>query len=141
MFPSAELCDGRVRSVEMDAKQRVLMAIYAEYQKDLPDMSNITAETVGLDLPVFCAALEKLENEGYITGVHIRRDVGRVFTVVIMDSVMLTPYGIEYVETHLKIERDMSRVEKAKTILKAAGERGWEELKDFAAKVIAEMMK
>jgi len=52
--------------LELDSKQEVLYAIYAEYQKDLPDMKNITYQSLDMDLEVFQMALIKLQNEGFI---------------------------------------------------------------------------
>ena len=40
-----------------DAKQLVLLAIYAEYQKDLPCMCEITPTGVGLEADVFNVAV------------------------------------------------------------------------------------
>ena len=55
-----------VNKLELDSKQEVLYAIYAEYQKDLPDMKNITYQSLDMDLEVFQMALIKLQNEGFI---------------------------------------------------------------------------
>jgi len=36
--------------MELDTKQKVLLAIYMEYQKDIPNMSEaIRAETLGIE--------------------------------------------------------------------------------------------
>jgi len=51
-----------VNKLELDSKQEVLYAIYAEYQKDLPDMKNITYQSLDMDLEVFQMALIKLRS-------------------------------------------------------------------------------
>jgi len=52
--------------LDLDSKQRVLLAIYTEYQKDIPTMEDITAEALELDIEVFGIAVEKLINEQMI---------------------------------------------------------------------------
>lgn len=57
--------------MQLDSKQKVLMAIYAEYQKDIPDMDLVSFESLDMDSKVFYIALDKLENEGLITGTKL----------------------------------------------------------------------
>ena len=52
----------------IDTKHQVLYALYSEYQKDIPDMESINAAVLDMEVPVFNAALLKLQNEGYIQG-------------------------------------------------------------------------
>ena len=56
----------------LDIKQKVLIAIYTEYQKDLPNIDgNVNADILGIDNNIFNVAIEKLENEGLITGSNL----------------------------------------------------------------------
>ncbi|WP_281976055.1 hypothetical protein [Halobacillus litoralis] len=121
---------------ELDTKQRVLVAFYTEYQKDLPNMGEVTAEAVGMSQNKFAMAIKKLENEGLLTGGKYAKG-DSVFT----DFVMVTNYGLAYVEEKLEIQPTMSAGEKTKEVTKKAGLWGYNELKDFAVKVTAEMLK
>lgn len=104
--------------MEFDSKQKVLIAIYTEYQKDIPDMkNNIKADKLNLDNTVFKIALEKLENEGLITGVQfIRGGNSHIPISAFTDSVKMTSYGILYVEEKLNIEKTLTGMEKVKKI-------------------------
>jgi hypothetical protein len=50
----------------MDARAKLLFAAYFEYQKDIPEMQNITPHFLGISVELFDAALFKLTNEGYM---------------------------------------------------------------------------
>lgn len=127
----------------LDNKQKVLLAIYTEYQKDKPDMrNNINVEAIGVDFEVFAIAIDKLVNEGLINGADIvRGGRGNNPLDVYTDNIKMTRYGIEYVEQKLEIERTLAGVEKVKKVADKGMQWGWEQAKDFAAKVLAEMMK
>ncbi|TCP28784.1 YjcQ protein [Scopulibacillus darangshiensis] len=120
---------------ELDTKQKVLVAIYLEYQKDLPKMDNITSENLSLDNRVFNTALIKLENEGLIKGLKTTKfDVFTAF-------VMMTNLGINYVEEKLEIKPTLSNGEKVREVTKKVTSWGYTELKDFSAKFLAEFVK
>lgn len=127
--------------MEFDTKQKILIAIYTEYQKDIPDMrKNIKAHAISIDNKTFFVALEKLENEGYITGVRfIRSDEGII--TAFTNDVMMTRDGLEYVETKLNILKTLTGKEKLLKIVKDAPTWGWDQLKDLAARTLAEMAK
>lgn len=128
---------------ELDTKQRVLVAIYTEYQKDLPNMgNNISAYDLGIEYDVFKVALLKLSNEGYIRGADfIRGGQGNKITSVYTREIMMTRDGIDYVEEKLGIKPDMSAGEKVKEVSKTVAAWGYNELKDFAIKVTGEIVK
>lgn len=127
--------------MKLDTKQKVLVAIYTEYQKDIPNMiNNIKAKELGIDNAVFEIALDKLMNEGLITGVDFIKSNHQIL-VTYMDELMMTRDGIEYVETKLGIERTLSGVEKVQEIFKKSADWGWNEFKDIAVKVLSEMGK
>lgn len=56
--------------MKLGTKENVLLAIYIEYQKDLPDMGSVNNTALNMDIDVFNVALEKLQNEEYIFDVH-----------------------------------------------------------------------
>lgn len=128
---------------ELDLKQRILVAIYTEYQKDLPDMkNNINAEVLGIQGDKFRVALDKLQNEGFIKGTVITRGgQGNKILSAFTSKTMMTRDGIEYVEEKLDIPTTLSANEKVGEVAKKLGAWGYTELKDFAVKVTAEILK
>lgn len=127
--------------LELDAKQKVLLAIYTEYQKDIPNMEeNLKAQKLGLEYNIFKIAVDKLQNEDLINGAVINRGGNsHIPAVVSMGNVKMTRIGIDYVEHKLEIERTLSGAEKVKTISENAAKWGWEQFKDITAKVLAEI--
>ncbi len=128
--------------MELDTKQKVLLALYTEYQKDLPNMKEINAETLGLEKEVFIVAIVKLVNERLIKDVEfLKGGNGPYPRGMFIDGCKLTREGLEYVERKLQIEPTQSGVEKTRKVAKKLTEWGWEQGKDFAAKVTAEILK
>ena len=128
-------------AMELDAKHQVLYAIYAEYQKDLPDMqAAITFRNLDMDCRVFKAAVEKLQNEGLIQGAAILRGDGKILYINVKDM-LPTRTGIEYVEAKMAIDRGMTGRQKVAALKEKFGKLGWETLIDVAAKVLCEMGK
>lgn len=128
-------------NMEFDSKQKVLVAIYTEYQKDIPNMKdNIRANKLGLEANVFNIALEKLENEGLITDVHFSRGGGRLI-LSFTDDVKMTREGIEYVENKLEIPKTLTGMQKVQKLAKDGASWGWDQFKDIAARTMAEMFK
>lgn len=129
--------------MELDAKQKVLIAIYTEYQKDLPQMErNIKASVLGLNNDVFKIAISKLMNEGLITGVHVTNDGNSNIPAVIwLNDLKMSREGITYVEEKLSIEKTLDGEGKLREISKKALSWGWDQIKDIAARTLAEMTK
>jgi len=88
---------------ELNTKDKVLLAIYEEYQKDVPDMkNNINAKNIGVDLEEYKSAMEKHENEGNIRNVTFTRGgQGDRILLVFTDNLMITDRGIDYVKENL----------------------------------------
>ena len=126
--------------MDLDVKQMVLFAVYTEYQKDLPNMGELNAEELGIDDARFVVALDKLENEGHITGLRMYGGIGGDYTIT-LTGLKMTRDGIEYVENKLSIDKTLGGKEKVGKFGEIALKWGWEELKDFAAKVLAEMAR
>ncbi|SHJ52600.1 YjcQ protein [Clostridium cavendishii DSM 21758] len=129
--------------MELDSKQKVLVAIYTEYQKEDFDMrTNIKADVIGIEYQIFAKAIVKLINEEYITGVKlVRGGIGNKIHSILLDDMLITKEGIEYVESKIGLEKTLSGKEKAKHIGKKALEAGWDKGSDLAAKVIGELIK
>ena len=129
--------------MDLDNKQKVLIAIYTEYQKDLPDMENaITANNLGIGRDVLKVALNKLTNEGLITGVIFSEGgASSVPLAAAVDYCQMTGRGIEYIENKLDIKPGLTGSEKVADIIEKSASWGWEQIKDIAAKVLAEMAK
>jgi|GEM_PF-1128121 len=127
---------------ELDTKQKVLVAFYTEYQKDIPKMDSIKAAELGIGKDEFVIAIQKLENEGLLTGAKfVKGGRGATPLMVYTDYIMVTGYGLQYVEDKLGIQPTMSAGEKVKEVTKKATSWGYNELKDFSIKVTAELLK
>ena len=129
--------------MDLDSKQRVLLAIYTEYQKDIPIMEDITDELLGLEVEVFGIAVRKLINEDMINAspTVIKRGGSRGQRIedVNLSGVMMSAKGLEYVEQKLSIDKTLSNKEKVERVIESAGNWGWNQIKDIGAKVLAEM--
>lgn len=124
-----------------DAKQLVLFAIYAEYQKDLPCMHEITPTGVGLDADVFNVAVMKLQNEGFITGaVSVTVDQSPYPVRVVLNDVQPTREGIAFAEAKLGLDAGLTGKEKAQRLAEKFASWGLEALANFAASVVADIV-
>ncbi|MBZ3765246.1 YjcQ family protein [Bacillus cereus] len=119
---------------DLDLKQRVLVALYLEYQKELPVMKTVDFELLESDSERFRFAIRKLQNEGLITGAKFAGP--HTYT----HAVMLTANGLEYVEEILELKATMSAGDKVKDVSKKVTIWGYNELKDFSAKVLGEIV-
>jgi len=128
--------------LELDTKQKVLLAIYTEYQKDIPNMrGNITAEKLGIGREVFTIALEKLNNEKLVNNIQFSKGGNGGTLIPWVDDMVISSYGINYIETKLHIRNNLSGKEKVVKITKEVATWGWERFKDIAAKTLSEIMK
>lgn len=134
--------------MNLDTKQKVLIAIYTEYQKDIPEIhSEVEPEKLGIDEEAFDIAIVKLENEGLITdtdmiNIGIEADSKNRWGIGSrLDNTKMTPWGIEYVETKLGLDKTLSGMEKVQEMAKKSATWGWNEFKDVTVKVLSEMGK
>ena len=129
----------------LDIKQKVLIAIYTEYQKDLPNIDgNIKSDILGIDNNIFNIAIEKLENEGLITGSNLIKGGSSTVwntTMVNLTQTKMTQDGINYIEEKLGIERTLTGAEKVRDVSVKVAEWGWDQFKDIAAKTLSEILK
>lgn len=134
--------------MELSAKDKILLAIYLEYQKDIPDMRRaITFTNLKLDKDEFHFAIEKLENENLIKGGRYARGGKGKILVAFMENVMPSNYGLMYVEKNIlqdigdRVDEDNPKAKNIKKVIRNAIAFGWSEIKDIAAKTLAEMSK
>ena len=118
----------------IDTKHQVLYALYSEYQKDIPDMESINAAVLDMEVPVFNAALLKLQNEGYIQGFDCRppetMDARKIISSY-RKNIYLTRKGVEYVEKLASIAESMPARKKIAELAKQVGLFGMDILKSF----------
>lgn len=119
--------------MKLDSKQQVLLALYIEYQKDLPKMENVTCTSLNMDIDVFNAALRKLSTEKYIEGLSIFSADNDEFYSADTHDVYLTHSGIEYIEKNFGIKKELKSTDKIKYVIKKCGIMGLQALKMFAA--------
>lgn len=126
----------------LDNKDRALIAIYAEYQKeDTLNMDSIKAKDLGMTKDAFGSAILKLENEGYIIGSNvIKGGTDQSVHFVNMSNTMITANGIRYIENKLQINNDDTKIEKVKKVKSKTIEALWDKGSDLLAKVIAEVL-
>lgn len=122
--------------MKLDTKNQVLLALYIEYQKDLPKMQNVTCTSLNMDIDVFNAALKKLSNEGYIEGLNIFSADNDEFYFVGTENVYLTKEGVEYVENNMGIQKELTSTDKVKYIAKKCGVLGMQALKAAAVSAL-----
>ncbi|MDD4837500.1 YjcQ family protein [Dethiosulfovibrio salsuginis] len=103
--------------MKLETKELVLVAIYTEYQKDLPKMESISPDSIGIDPQLFNVAICKLDNEGYIRDAVMVFAGDEAFPVVVRTSkVKITNTGIEYIEGLFEIERSSRRYDKVRKV-------------------------
>ena len=123
--------------MKLDTKHQVLLALYIEYQKDLPKMSEVTCEKLNMDVDIFNMALKKLSTERYIEGLNIFAADNDEFYSVSADDVYLTHEGITYVEAVMGIKKELTSTDKMKYIIKKCGVHGLQALKIFAVNALS----
>ncbi|MGL5693199.1 MAG: YjcQ family protein [Peptostreptococcaceae bacterium] len=128
----------------LDTKQKVLIAIYTEYQKDIPNIdTEVKYDKLGIGLDEFKIAIAKLENEGLIRDTRIlkRGNSKWGIGIVLLDRVKMTVEGIDYVENKLGIEKTLNGLDKVKKVGEKCATWGWNEFKDITVQVVSEMGK
>lgn len=129
-----------VKSMKYDTKQQVLLRMYIEYQKDIPDMKSINNTEMNMDIDVFNNALKKLNTEGYIKGLYIMSADNEEFYSVRCDEIEMTRDGIDYVENKFGIEKELTAVDKLKYVTRKCGVFGFSALKIIADAAVRSLM-
>lgn len=78
--------------------EKILLAMYAEWLKDIPDMDRVNQNTMEMDPLCFLWGLIKLKTMGYIDGVSWQPPEAndpRKVVVLSRDFLMLTKDGVE----------------------------------------------
>jgi hypothetical protein len=128
---------------QLDAKMRVLTAIYAEYQKDVPDMSNVNPRALRMDWPAFRAAVMKLQNEELIRGLIIRPPEAQLPDVeyVRMDGVLPTLDGLRAVEHFIETGEADTATERLERLKKAVDDVCETEVRQIAEEAMKAVKK
>lgn len=124
----------------LDSKQQVLLALYMEYQKDIPKMQEITCTALDMDIEVFNIALYKLQNEGYINGLRTMSADNDKFYHVDISGVILTRDGIELIENKFGLAKEFTAEEKLRHILKKCGAWGFMAMKMFGSTILENIL-
>lgn len=85
---------------ELNTKDKVMLTIGTEYEKDIPDFGK-ALKNMSIDTKIIDAALIKLNNEGYIDGIiTMITDNSTAFNPDNIDFSHMIPTlkGIEYVK-------------------------------------------
>lgn len=97
-------------------------------------MESINAAVLDMEVPVFNAALLKLQNEGYIQGFDWRppetMDARKIISSY-RKNIYLTRKGVEYVEKLASIAESMPARKKIAELAKQVGLFGMDILKSF----------
>lgn len=94
---------------------RILAYLYACLKSGVPPQEEeISPKKLDIEPKYWLYIIENLQNDGYITGVHIGKLLGRMPTVKMID-LQITPAGITFLQEN-------SSVNKAKEFLKTLKE-------------------
>lgn len=128
--------------MELSLKDKILIVIYQEYQKDIPNYRDVLDWNLfGAEKEVFGIAVEKLLNENLIDGVGVVRcGTEGKFAYFAPSNVMMTSSGLEYVENKLEIKPELSNKEKNIEIGKKLLKFGWEEVKDIGTTLAVKLI-
>lgn len=130
--------------MNLDTKQKVLIAIYTEYQKDIPNIDiEVNPDKLGIGLDEFRIAIVKLENEGLIRDTIIQKRSDKKWSIglISLEHTKMTPYGIGYLENKIGIASTLSGFDKVKKVGEKCATWGWNEFKDITVQVLSEMGK
>ncbi|WP_206810725.1 hypothetical protein [Paradesulfitobacterium ferrireducens] len=124
-----------------DTKQQVLLALYTEYQRDLPNFNHISAASLGMEVETFNFALKKLQDEELIGDVHLiwGDENESVPMGVILSLCKLTRLGIEYVEQNFGLVNGWPAAQKVMILGSKYQEWGLQELFRLYSRVQAEL--
>jgi len=126
--------------MELNAEQQVLLAMYIEYKKDLPNMDTVKAEYLGMETAVFYEALDKLDSKDYLINFkQSRGGKGNKIYIVWLAGVSLRSEALREAESLLaELKFKENTAENATmNIFKTLKE----DTKDLIAKYFAELSK
>ena len=91
----------------IDNKQRILIAFYVEYQKDLPSYDNVNEKNLNVSRPIYVHNEHKLEEEELIVA-KPRMDLSTYYRPTLK--------GIEYIEKLFNIKETLPNIVKLEDI-------------------------
>lgn len=115
-----------------DAKQKILIGIYCEYQKDMPSYKNVNPVNLDLSSEVFTKAIKKLIKEELIRGMFF------IEGMELSDDYEITLNGIELIEKIFPIDNYLSGEVKLSIIGKAVEDKKENHLVDFIKNCLIE---
>lgn len=118
--------------MELDSKEQVLVAIYTEYQKDMPEMDSITYISLGIPKKDFSGILLKLRSEGFVDNMKFLSKGRANSSAVDICEAQMSSYGIEYAEKKLDIEKNLPTSEKVAKVVEKTKQIGLVLLSEFA---------
>lgn len=80
----------------MNIENQVFLALYNEYEKDIPNMDSITPNILNISNDEFNIALQKLEAKHIITGLKSSKGANGKIILAYLESVQLTEKAYEY---------------------------------------------
>ena len=123
--------------MEIDAKYTALCAVYMEYQRDIPDMVELTPEMLQMDFRMFVSAFLKLQNERLIDGVKtFPPNAHAEPRALILEGVMPTVNGISQIEAKFGIDPSGTGREKLQHLQAKFTEQGLSVLHGIAAEML-----
>lgn len=90
-----------------DNKQRILIALYVEYQKDISNYNNLTAEIIKMNSEVFKQYISKLNKEELVLEC-LNEDFSSYYEPTLQ--------GIDYIERLFHIGNSLSNIVKLERI-------------------------
>jgi hypothetical protein len=121
--------------------EKILLVLYTETNSKKPQMASVN-QTLKLSAEDFGRAVNILYVIKFISGVTVRfgeEDNNPV--MVSVDNILLTRRGATYVEGLLNVKTVASQIQKLQRVIEKAKERGWDDVKELAAKALEEYMQ
>lgn len=126
--------------LRLDSKQKVLLALYTEYQKDVPEFIRLHPEALGMSQGVFYFAVKKLVDEEFIENVHLIWGEERSIPLgAALDVLKLTRHGIRYIEELFALDWTLQGREKVRVILTFSQDWGDEPLLHWISRIYREL--
>jgi ankyrin repeat protein/predicted phosphodiesterase len=117
--------------LELNNKEKILLLIYIEYQKDLFSMFMFKLKIkevinqLDISLQEFIIVVDKLQNEGYITGKNINT---QYINLDFINTIKITKDGIKYIEELIEMKKVIHSQNKQNNIIQ--GKKNLDNSKD-----------
>lgn len=124
----------------LSAKEKLLIAIFIEYQNDIPNMERLNFKELEIEGDVLHSALIKLQNEGLIHDFKPVTGGGRMISFD-KRALMPTKEGLSWAEELLELTKEQTSIDKLNSAIKMLAAWGLDNIKDVAARTVAEILK